>query len=284
MKTKRIVFFGTPEFAVDILEGLTAADITPTLVVTSPDMPKGRKLILTPPDVKLWALEHDIELIQPNSLKDDPALDLILNTEWDLFIVASYGKIIPKAILDIPKYGTLNVHPSMLPRFRGASPIRSAILEDQRDAVGVSIMLLDEEMDHGPLIAQASVTIDEWPPHALILEKLLAHEGGKLLAEVIPLWIRGEITPEEQDHDRATFCGKITKDMGEIDLKDDPYKNLLKIRAFEGWPGTYFFTKKNEKRTRVKIIDAELTPDNSLQINTVIPEGKNEMPYADFLR
>ncbi len=285
MKKIRIAFFGTPEFSVDILRELEKAHIVPSLVVTAPDAPRGRHLVLTPPEAKVWAQEHDIPVLQPTTLrltsKEDNDRDALYNSEWDLFIVASYGKILPQTLLDIPRHGTLNVHPSLLPLYRGASPIRSAILEDNKAAVGVTIMQLTEGLDEGPIIAQGRVETEEWPPHALVLEKLLAHEGGELLAEAIPLWVAGGITPEAQDNAQATFSSKITKEMGEIDLAGDPYQNFLKIRALEGWPGTYFFVEKTGKKMRVKITDASYA-DGTLHIEKVIPEGKNEMSYEQF--
>jgi len=287
MKHLRIAYFGTPAFSVAILEELAKAGIAPSIIVTTPDAPRGRGLVLTPPETKVWAEEHDIEVLQPATLRltatEDLARDILYNSEWDLFIVASYGKILPKELLAIPRHGTLNVHPSLLPKYRGASPIRSAILEDAQDATGVTIMLLDEGMDSGPIVAQARVTPEEWPPRAQVFEQLLAKEGGELLAEVIPLWVKGEITPEEQDASQATFSKKIEKEMGHLDLQDDPYQNFLKIRALEGWPGTFFFVEKQGVQTRIKITDA-LFKDGILSILSVIPEGKKEMLYEDFLR
>ena len=284
-----IVFFGGQPLATATLEELESAGIMPSLVVTSADAPKGRGLVLTAPEAKVWAEAHTIPVLQPTTLKNarenNREIAPLFNTEWDLFIVASYGKILPPEILALPKHSTLNVHPSLLPKFRGPSPIRSAILEDARET-GVSIMLMDEELDHGPIIAQARVELEEseWPPRATLFEQLLAHAGGELLAETIPLWMEGTITPEEQDHDKATFSQKITKEMGMIDLSDDPHKNLLKIRAYDGWPGTYFMHSRNGKEMRVKIIDAAVAPNGILQILRVIPEGKKEMKYEDFLR
>jgi methionyl-tRNA formyltransferase len=286
MKNLRIVFFGTPAFAADILEELKRAHITPDLIVTSPDAPRGRKLVMTPPEAKVWAQENDIEVLQPQTLKlekgADEARDILYNSEWDLFIVASYGKILPQALLDLPKHGTLNVHPSLLPAYRGPSPIRSAMLDDNKEAVGVSIMRLDASVDTGDIVAQGRVQIDEWP-QATILEKLLAHEGGELLAEVIPLWVEGAITPEPQDHTKATHSQKLTKEMGALNLADDPYQNFLKIQALAGWPGTYFFVERQGKQIRVKITEASFK-DGALTIERVIPEGKKEMAYQDFLR
>lgn len=278
-------FFGTPLVAVWVLEELEKHGILPTLVITNPDAPQGRKLILTPPPVKEWAVARGIEVFQPTTLRDEAVVQKLRSQNFDLFIVAAYGKIIPQSILDIPPQSTLNVHPSLLPLLRGASPIRSAILGDMRDT-GVTIMLMDAALDHGPILAQetANITKDEWPLRGETLDERLARQGGRMLAEAIPQWIAGTITAKEQDHTAATHCTKITKEMGEIDLSADPYQNLLKIRAFDGWPGTFFFTEKHGKRLRIKIIDAELTEDGSLKITRVVPEGKKEMNYDDFLR
>lgn len=284
MKSPGIVFFGTEPLATGVLDELASAGITPALVVTSPDAPHGRTHVLTPPHAKVWAEEKGIPVLQPETLTGDDIAPL-LNTDWDLFIVASYGKILSTDLLSLPKHGTLNVHPSLLPLLRGASPIRSAILENMRET-GVSIMLMDEDLDHGPIVAQARIEIapEDWPMRATLLEHLLAHAGGELLAETIPLWLDGKITPEEQNHDMATFSQKITKEDGKIDLANDPYQNLLKIRAYDGWPGTYFMHSKNGKDVRIKITDAELAEDGTLHILRVTPEGKKEMPHEDFKR
>jgi len=275
-----IIFFGTPDIAVTVLNELKSAGMLPSLIVTNEDRPQGRKMILTAPPTKIWAEENDVEVLQPESLRDSGTIETLKSKGADLYIVVAYGKIIPKEILDIPKHGVLNVHPSLLPKLRGASPIRSAILNNTRET-GVTIMLLDEDLDHGPILSQKATEIDEasWPLRGQELDKLLAKEGGTLLADTVPKWIAHEIKPTEQNHAEATFCTKITKDMGEISLDDDPYQNLLKIRAFDGWPGTYFF--KDGKR--IKITDAELAQDGSLKILKVIPEGKSEQDYQSFV-
>jgi methionyl-tRNA formyltransferase len=169
----------------------------------------------------------------------------------------------------------------MLPRWRGASPIQSAILHDKN--TGVTIMLVDAEMDHGPIVAQARIELEGWPPKASVLSEILASEGGRLLGEIIPNWIAGTITPEAQDPAKATFCKKIQKEDGHIELDGDAEQNYRKIQAYDLWPGTYFFAERNGKEIRVKIAEAELT-DGTLHINRVIPEGKSEMDYEDFLR
>ncbi len=281
----RIAFFGTPHIAVQVLDALFEHGIVPAVIISNPDAPQGRKMVLTPPPAKDWATQHHIPVLQPQSLRTDDTVEKYLRAhDINMLIVAAYGKIIPQTILDIPEYGTLNVHPSLLPKLRGASPIRSAILNDMKET-GVTIMLLDADLDHGPILAQKTVSIPEsaWPMKGRALDTLLSKDGGELLAETIPHWVNGDITPEEQDHDAATFCTKITKEMGEIDLDADPYQNLLKIRAFDGWPGTFFFHERNGVRIRVKVIDAELASDGSLKITRVIPEGKSEMNFNDFI-
>jgi len=219
-------------------------------------------------------------------------------SKWDFFLVASYGRKIPEELLAMPRRGVVNVHPSLLPSLRGPSPIRSAILNDQKET-GVSIMLLDNELDHGPIIAQKKVAIPEWPPRGRALDELLAREGGTLLATILPAWLAGEIEARPQNDDLATYCHAFKKEDGLLDLRADAYQNLLKIRALEGWPGTYTFFERAGKKIRVGILDAHIegnpsTPfdraqDKSLRasklvIDTVKPEGKREMGYEEFLR
>jgi methionyl-tRNA formyltransferase len=281
MKDTKIAFFGTPLFAVAVLEELNKAGIKPTLIVTSQDRPRGRKLIITPSPVKVWAIENDVNFTQPERL-DKEFIEQINKGEFDLFVVAAYGKIIPKDLLAIPKYGSLNVHPSLLPKHRGASPIESQILADDKK-VGVSIMLLDEKMDHGPILASKTHEPDNWPPRASSLENDLAHLGGKVLTQVLDDWVKGNITPTEQDHQQATFTKKISKADGLLDLDDDPFLNLRKIRAYDEWPGTYFFTKRKGKDIRILVRDAKIE-DEKLVITKVVPEGGKEMSYDDLLK
>jgi methionyl-tRNA formyltransferase len=284
----KIAFFGTPDIARIVLDELKQSGITLSLIISNPDALVGRKQILTPPPAALWAKENNVELFQPASLKDKEALSLLTSTDWDLFIVAAYGKILPKWLLDIPKYQTINVHPSLLPKLRGASPLRSAILTDQRET-GVSIMLLDEEMDHGPLLGQlpADISLASWPVDGTKLDTTLAHQGGAFLASLLPKWLAGEIIPVAQNHAEATFCTKITKDMAELELDplalpsgQEAYQTLLKIRAFSGWPETYFMYEGK----RIKIKAAELDKSGQLQLKRIIPEGKKEMDFDVYFK
>jgi methionyl-tRNA formyltransferase len=203
--------------------------------------------------------------------------------QFDFFIVASYGKIIPEKILDLPRYKTLNVHPSLLPKLRGASPIQSAILSENE--TGVTIMRLDPELDHGPIVEKRVMEkwTDDNPPYAEDLKERLGKSGGRMLAEILPKWISGEIEEKEQDHNKATFCKKIEKEDGLLDLSSSPLLNIRKIRAYHEWPTSYFFSETNGKKTRVIIKRAKLE-NGLLKIERVVPEGRKEMDYADYTR
>jgi methionyl-tRNA formyltransferase len=279
----KIAFFGTPELAVWVLNALKEKGVLPDLVVTAPDAPKGRKLVLTPPPAKLWAEHHGIPFIQPEEIKSK-AFEEILRSygEWDLFIVAAYGKIIPENILYLPKAKTINVHPSLLPLLRGPSPLQTAILNDMRHT-GVTIMRLDKEMDHGPILAQKKADLETWPVDQETLGERLAKEGGCLIAETLPTLLSGSVKEIEQDHSKATYTKKISKADGEIDLAADGYRNFLKWNAYKGWPGTFFFTEKEGKKLRVTVEDAEYK-DNVFIPRKVIPEGKKEMTWEEFSR
>lgn len=292
------VFFGTPNIAVWVLEELKKGGMLPSLIVTAPDKPQGRKMVLTAPPAKIWAEENDIPVLQPQKLNGDLIQMLSapqgltsshrspndssrtdLSRGYQLFIVAAYGKLIPQAVLDVPKYGTLNVHPSLLPKFRGASPIISAILSDEKET-GTTIMVVDEEMDHGPIVKSETMEIGKLKNFEL--GEKLARLGGQMLVDIIPKWIIGEMNTIEQEHEKATYTKKIIKEDGLIDLDDSPETNNKKFRAYYGWPGTYFFTEKNGEKIRVKITDAELQ-NKEFVIKRVIPEGKKEMNYKVFL-
>lgn len=276
----RFAFFGTPDIAVSALEEIERAGYSPELIITAPDKPQGRGMQLTPPPVKVWAESRGIDVLQPEKIDEEFIKDLRAS-HWDLFLVVAYGKILPEGLLAIPARGTLNIHPSLLPRFRGPSPVRSAILADEH--TGTTVMKIDEKMDHGPIIAQKRIEPSEWPPAAITFENELVREGAKLLAQILPEWIAGTIEAHEQNHDVATYCAKIKKEDGLLDLSADARSNLLKIRAYEGWPGTFAFFQRNGKKIRVQILEAHIE-DDALIIDTVKPEGKKEMPYEEFLR
>jgi methionyl-tRNA formyltransferase len=278
-------FFGTSHFAVVILDRLEARGLLPALIVTAPDAKQGRGLELKPSAVKEWALERGIDVVTPATLRDEVFAAELANSDWDVFVVAAYAKLIPQSILDIPVHGALNVHPSLLPKFRGPSPALSAILANERTS-GVTIMQMDAELDHGPIVAQGRVELEaeDWPPRGSVYEDLLATEGGNLLAEIMPEWIAGEIVPEQQDHSAATNTKKFSSSDALIDLSAAPEENLRKIRAFDRNPRAYYFAEKGDKKIRTIITDAEISPEGTLSILSVIPEGKKEMSFADFMR
>ncbi len=282
--THKFAFFGSSEFSVYVLETLKEHGFIPSLIITTRDKPKGRKLVLTPNIVKVWAEENNLRVITPNSLKDNQDLILELESEsFELFLVASYGKIIPKSIFDIPKAKTLNIHPSLLPKYRGASPIQSAILNNEQE-IGVSIMQIEETMDTGPVLIQKEIENLSVMEGREKIEKILAREGALLFIQIYKDWCDGVLNPQKQDDSSATYCTKIEKEDGllDIDIKDlsiNAKENILKIKAFEIWPLTYFVL--NEKRIIIKKASYK---DNTLIIERVLPEGKKEMDFSDFLR
>ncbi len=281
-------FFGSSELSIYVLEALKAKGFLPTIIVTTPDRPQGRGLILTPTPVKIWGQKNGISVISPAKLDDSFVSDL-QKTSCELGIVASYGKIIPEKVLEIWSKKTLNVHPSLLPKYRGASPIQSAMLADDK-STGVTIMRMDKDMDHGPIVAVKNVYFNEWPTYEKV-EESLGTSGGDLLANILPDWIEGKIQEIEQDHSKATFTKKITKEDGLIGIDDiltgapieRSYSAFLKIQAYHSWPVAYFFAERNSKEIRVKITLASWT-DNKLVIEKVTPEGRKEMSYNDFSR
>ncbi len=281
MKEKPLfAFFGTPHFAVVVLDALEYRGLLPAVVVTAPDRARGRGLEVSPSPVKAWAMERGIDVLTPETLKDEQFAAELANSDWEVFVVAAYNKLIPKNILEIPRRGALNIHPSLLPKFRGPSPALSAILADER-STGVTVMQMAEKMDAGPVVAQAKVELEEdaWPPKGAMFEDLLATEGANLLAETLPEWLEGSVVPEEQDESKATYTRKFVDADALVDLSGDAHAQLLKIRAFDKGPRAYFV--KDGKR--VIITEAEVV-DGALKLVKVILEGKKEMSYEDFAR
>ncbi len=279
----RFAFFGTPDIAVTALDELESFGYVPTLVVTNPDAPVGRKQIITPPPVKVWAEARAIPVFQPSNLKDKEVLSPLTNASFDFFVVLAYGKIMPEWLINLPTYGTINAHPSLLPKFRGASPIRSTLLHDL-SAAGVTIIKMDKDLDHGPILATQAVQL-EVPVPGLELDTTMGRISGCLLAHVMDELPKETITPREQDHESATFCTKIKKEMAELTL--NPYQLpageaaltlYRKICAFDSWPEAYFI--HNGKRFKIK--KARLTPAGQLEILRIVPEGKNETDFTQY--
>jgi len=272
----KIAFFGNSEFSLIVIKELKKNGIIPELIVTTADKPQGRKMILTPTPTKVWAGDNSIECVEPKRLQDETFIEKIKN--YNLYIVASYGKIIPKNIINLPKYKVLNIHPSLLPKYRGPSPLQTQILNNEKN-IGVSVMLVDEQVDHGAIVAQKNAELANRPIGFFALQEILAKTGANLLAGILPDFVKGKIQVIVQNDNEATFTKKVQKQDGLIVLSNDAYKNYLKILAYEEWPKTYF--EIGGKRI---IITKAIWKDNNLEILKVIPEGKKEMNYSDFLR
>jgi methionyl-tRNA formyltransferase len=277
-RNPQFAFFGTPNRAVIVLDILKQKGLVPSLIITQPDRPQGRKLKITPPPVKVWAEKEKVNVVQPHSLDDDVFIELLKKGSFDVFIVVAYGKIIPETVLRIPKHGALNLHASLLPKYRGSCPIETAILHDDKHT-GVTIIQMDEKMDHGPIVAAKEVVYEPWPPTADELAHRLVTDGAELIAHILPDYVDGKITPTEQDHANATYTKKITKADGEISLTDDAYTNYLKYKAYYGWPGIYYFDEKNGVKTRIKITEADYSNGRFI-IKKIVPEGGKEITVS----
>jgi len=272
----KYLFFGTPEFAAIILEKLINAGFIPSAVVCNPDKPTGRKKIITPPLTKLLAIKYNIPVLQPEVLSIFNFQFSISN--FDFFIVASYAKILPKEILEIPRFGTIGVHPSFLPKYRGPSPIQAAILNEEQET-GVTLFLLDEKVDHGPVLENRKQKIENSDNYKTLHNKL-AELGGDLLIETIPKFLREEIKSQPQDESQATYTKKFSAEDGFVGFKDlekaqkDGGQIAIeverKIRALNPEPGVW--TIKDGKR--MKILEAELMPDKTLKLKKIQFEGK----------
>lgn len=242
----KIIFFGTPNFGAIVLEKLLKNKIEPVLVVTKPDKPVGRKKIITPPPVKILAKKYGLPFLQPDKIENTQKELEKINP--DLILVAAYGKIIPKKILDIPKYGCLNVHPSLLPKHRGASPLQFTVLNGDKET-GVTLILMTEKMDEGPILDQLKIKIENQKIFPQDLEKKLAELGGDLLVKIIPKWIKNEIKPKKQNEKEATYTKIIKKEDGKVDWSKSAENLEKQIRAFHPWPGS--FCKADDKIMKI---------------------------------
>ncbi|MAF80339.1 methionyl-tRNA formyltransferase [bacterium] len=278
----KYIFFGTPDFAATILDKLIQANMKPDLVVTNPDKPAGRKQTMTAPPVKNTAARLGIPLIQPEDL--DASL---FDAEYDFFVVAAYGKLISKEVLDVSRLGSVNVHPSLLPKHRGPTPIQSAIL-DGGDKTGVSLMLMDEKMDHGPILKISNFQFLISNETYTSLSDKLAELGADMLIETLPKFMEGKITPKEQKHKNATLTKKFSSADAEIPCNDlraalDGDKEKAEqidrmIRALNPEPGTWTQTDDSSllnlpKNKRVKILKSEVR-DGKLVLKKIQVEGK----------
>ena len=247
-----IVFMGTPEYVIRPLESLLTSDHAEIAgVYSQPNRPVGRGGVMTPPPVGVYCRERGLPLFQPASLRNASAHQELADLKPDVVVVAAYGKILPAEVLQIPKYGCLNIHPSLLPRYRGPSPVVTALLEGDQ-TTGVTVMVVDEGMDSGPVIAQVTTEISP-EETAVGLTYRLFQDGGDLMASILPRWAAGEIEPLEQDDSLVTMTRKITKLDGEADWRQPAQQLAQKVRAFDPWPGLYSSWKgKMLKATKVR--------------------------------
>ncbi len=257
------VFFGTDEFAGDVLKRLAdAGQFNFRAVITQPDKPVGRKKIFTPPPVKVLAQEKKILVWQPDKLTDE-FIKKLAGIKADIFIVAAYGKILPAELIELPKYKTVNLHPSILPKYRGPAPIQTALLNDDK-TTGTTLMLIDEKMDHGDIISKSQITISK-SDNYITLSKKLAELSAELLINSLPDYISGRIKPQPQDHEQASYTKIIKKENGVI-TADKTAKQIYNMwRAYVVWPQVYGELTANAKVLNVKLLDIELsdlTEDN----------------------
>lgn len=300
----KTVFLGTPEFAVAPLEAVFRAKYAISGVITGPDSPVGRKQILTPPAVKIAAQKLNLPVFQPKNKAE--LLGFLKDLRPELAVVAAFGMILPKEALEIPKYGTLNIHASLLPRWRGPSPIQAAILNGDAET-GVTLMLVNEKMDEGAILTKSKIQISNSKTTTEELSKKLSGLGAELIIETLPKYLNGEIKPQEQDHSKAAYCKIIKKEDGLIDWNNSAEYIERMTRAFWPWPTAYAELRiKNEELRILKIVKTDIGKENNHQIGEIFivqnkkpavkcgedslileivqPEGKKPMSGEEFLR
>ncbi len=299
----RVVFMGTPEFSVLPLEHLILNQYQVVAVFTQPDKLAGRGRSPASSPVKRTALDWKLPVVQPVSLKGKEVVEQLAGLHPDVIVVAAFGQILPQSVLDIPGYGCINIHPSLLPRFRGASPVAAAILAGD-EFTGVSIMVVDEGLDTGPILARAQIPISLQDTTGSLTDKL-SLIGAQMLLEVLPRWVKGELTPRPQNEAESTYSAPVSKEEGEIDWHLPAVDIWRRVRAFHPWPGC--FTRWRGRQ--LKIIEAVPLPGGkALEVGQVIAmegaeavfgigtgdgilgvlkvqlEGKRTMSAVEFLR
>ncbi len=303
----RIVFMGTPDFTVPILEALDKAGHDIAMVVTQPDAPVGRKAKLTPPPAKVWAADKNIPVFQPRRMKDEGVYGTLKDCNADVFIVAAFGQLLPGDVLNIPRFGCINIHASLLPKYRGASPIQWAILNGD-EITGVTIMQMGEGLDDGDILLQKTIPVSDDDTGESLFDKL-AVLGGEAITEALSLLSEGRLSAVPQDEALATHVKKIDKSLGKLDLGRPAAELVRYIRGLYPWPGTFVtFRDKPLKILSARAVSAEAfgidasdtvcgktisasgeywivaTGDGALSIRRVLPPGKKAMAVSDFLR
>ena len=278
MSRLRIVFMGTPELACASLNALLECDQFEIAgVVTQPDRPKGRDLKLTPPPVKELALRKGLAVLQPERSRAEGFLESLRQLEPQLIAVAAFGQILPKSILDLPPHGCLNVHTSLLPRYRGAAPIQWAILNDDKET-GVTIMRMDVGMDTGPIVSQQATAISP-EDDAQTLHDRLAALGAELLVKTIPDYVTGRIQPRTQPETGVVYAPKIKKEDGEVDWSLPARTIWNRVRGLVPWPVTFAFLPETNGKALLKIWEAK-TVEGSGPAGTILRAGKEGVSVA----
>lgn len=292
----KIIYMGTPDFAVPALKSLASSEHEVCAVFTQPDKPRGRKRILTPPDVKICAQSLDIPVYQPDSIKNSDALEVINSYNPDVIVVAAYGKLLPKAVLDAPKFGCVNIHGSLLPKYRGAAPIQQSVLNGDK-VTGITTMLMDIGMDTGDILLKKETKIGENETSGELFDRL-ALLGGELILKTLSALEKGEITPQKQDKGLATHTSKIDKSLCPIDFSKSAFEVHNKVRGLNPWPvATAKICGKNVKIFSTRLCSnsgkigevLSINPfvvgcgENSVEILELQPEGKKRMTADAFL-
>lgn len=258
MEPLRTIFMGTPELGVVCLEALRRAPgVALVAVVTQPDRPKGRDLELQPPPVKQAALRAGLPVLQPESVREPVFLEQMRGLRPDLIVVAAFGQLLPPALLELPRLGCVNVHASLLPKYRGAAPIQWALLNDERET-GVTIMKMDAGLDTGAILAQRAVPIHP-EDNAATLHDRLAQLGAELLVETLPAYVAGRIQPRPQPAEGVSHAPKLRKQDGRIDWRLPARAIWCRIRAFTPWPGAFAFLDAPAGPQRIQIWEAIVT-------------------------
>ena len=296
----KVVFMGTPDFSVGALEALVKAGHEVTAVVTQPDRQKGRSLEMSFSPVKECALRYELPVFQPEKIKTAEAVEVLRRYEADIFVVAAFGQILSKEILEMPKYGCINIHASLLPKYRGAAPIQWAILNG--DAItGVTIMQMNEGLDTGDILTTKEVEISAEETGESLFDKL-AIAGAELLIETLPEIEKGTLTPTKQEEEKASHVRMLTKEMGKIDWEKEAIVLERLVRGMNSWPSAYCrLRNKNMKVWRAAVLEEDTdarpgeivnvtkdalyiqTGKGQLVLQEVQLESKKRMPVKDFL-
>ena len=265
----KLAFFGTPELCLPLLEALVDANMAPAVVVTNPDRPVGRKQVITPPPVKVWAEEHGIEVLQPESL-DAAWVEEFAARKIDLSIVVAYGQILPERLIAAPRLGTINIHYSLLPRWRGATPVEAAILAGDT-TTGVTIQQMVQKLDAGPILAAKELPIQP-DDTTESLKVRLNTAAGHLLVASLPDILAGRLSPTPQDDAQATFCRTTQKADAEVSLGEPDEILWRKYRAYQHWPRIFYF----DEAGRRTIITEAAFHNEKFVIKKILPAGGRE--------